>query len=100
MAVTAREGSVSGNIGHVAAVRMRVVGQGDLNMTLYSLDDIKSKTLVPFTLTATARIMPTRIANFMEQLASLELETTEIDDYFRINRIVIFTKEVFSSYPG
>ena len=100
MPITAREGSVAGNISHVTAIRMRVIGAGDLNMTLYSLDDIKSQTLVPFTLSSTTNIMPTRLANFMEQMSSLELETTEINDYFRINRIMLFTKEIFSSYPG
>ena len=97
--VTAREGSVEGNIIHFTAIRMRVVGQGNLNMTLFSLSDETSQVLVPFPL-GTGRIMPTRLANFMEQMASLELETTEINDYFKINRIVIFTKEIFTSYPG
>jgi hypothetical protein len=100
MAVTAREGSVAGNISHFTAVRMRVIGQGDLLMSLHSLDDERSQTLIPFSLSSTTRIMPTRLSNFMEQMASLSLETTEINDYFRINRIVIFSKEVFSSYPG
>lgn len=100
MAVTAREGSVAGNISHFTAIRMRIVGSGTLNMTLYSLSDERSEVLVPFTLSATTRIMPTRLANFMEQMASLELETTELNGYFRINRIVIFTREIFSSYPG
>jgi hypothetical protein len=101
MATTAREGSrTAENIAHFTAVRMRVIGQGDLKMTMYSLDDIKSKELVPFALTSTARIQPTRLANFMEQRASLELYTTELNDYFRINRIIIFSKETFTSYPG
>lgn len=94
------EGSSGENISHFASIRIRVNGTGDLLMTVYSLDDVRSKTLVPFTMQALTRIIPTRLVNFMEQRASFELKTTEIDDRFRINRIVIFTKEVFTSYPG
>lgn len=97
---TARESSTGENISHFTAIRMRVVGQGSLRMKLYSLDDIESATLTPFTLESTSARQPTRLANFMQQRASLELETTEINEYFRINRIIFFTKETFSSYPG
>jgi hypothetical protein len=94
------EGSVGEQISHFAAIRIRLVGTGNLKMKVYSLDNVRSKTLVPFTMATTARIIPTRLVNFMEQRASFELKTTEIDEKFRINRIVIFTKAVFTSYPG
>lgn len=87
-------------ISHFAAIRIRVNGAGDLQMTAYSLDDIRSKVLVPLTMSGTTRIIPTRLVNFMEQRACFELKTTEIDESFKINRIVIFQKEVFTSYPG
>jgi hypothetical protein len=94
------ETSSGENISHFAAIRVRVNGTGDLLMTIYSLDDVKSKELVPFTMQTLNRRIPTRIINFVEQRASVTLRTEEIDDYFRINRIVIFTKEIFSSFPG
>ncbi len=94
------EGSSGESISHFAAIRVRVVGTGSLQMTVYSLDDVKSKTLVALTMSAASRIIPTRLVNFMEQRASFELKTTAIDEKFRINRIVIFSKEVYSSYPG
>jgi hypothetical protein len=100
MASTAREGMVAGNISHFNAVRLRVVGQGNLNMSLFSLDDEHSQVLAPLSLSSTTSVIPTRLANFIEQMASLELETTEINDYFRISRVVIFSREIFSSYPG
>src|SRR5678815_869545 len=93
------EGSSGESISHFAAIRIRVVGVGPLQMKAYSLDDTRSKTLAPLVMQATNRIQPTRIVNFMEQRASFELKTTGIDEVFRINRIVIFSKEVFSSYP-
>lgn len=94
------EGSSGESVSHFAAIRIRVTGTGSLLMKVYSLDDVKSKTLVPLTMSATARIIPTRLVNFMEQRASFEFKTTAMDEEFRINRIVIFTKEVYTSYPG
>jgi hypothetical protein len=94
------EQSSGENISHFAAIRIRLNGTGQLKMKVYSLDDIREKELVPFTMANATRIIPTRIVNFMEQRAAFELKTTEIDEVFRINRIVIYTKEVFTSYPG
>lgn len=94
------EGSSGENISHFAAIRIRVNGTGNLKMTVYSLDDVKSKVLVPFAMQNTSRIIPTRLVNFMEQRAAFQIQTTELDEKFRINRIVIFMKEVFTSYPG
>lgn len=98
---TARPSGSSGEgISHFNAVRMRIVGTGDLKMTMYSLDDVNSKILVPYTLTATTNREPTRLTNFIEQRASLKGYTTELGEYFKINRIIIFSKELWSSYPG
>lgn len=94
------EPSSGEQISHFAAIRVRVNGIGNLKMSVYSLDDVRSKTLVPLVMQTKTRIIPTRLVNFMEQRAAFELTTTEIDEVFRINRIVIFTKEVFTSYPG
>lgn len=94
------EQSSGESISHFAAIRIRVLGTGNLQMAVYSLDDVKSKTLVPLVMSTTARIIPTRLVNFMEQRASFELKTTAIDEKMKVNRIIIFTKEVFSSYPG
>jgi hypothetical protein len=94
------EGSSGESISHFVAIRIRVNGTGSLQMKTCSLDDVRTKTLVPLTMQPLARIIPTRLVNFMEQRASFELKTTQMDEKFRINRIVIFTKEVFTSYPG
>lgn len=90
------------SISHFAAIRVRVTGTdgGQLRMAVFSLDDVRTKPLVAFTMHPKERIIPTRLVNFMEQRASFELKTTEMGVKFRINRIVIFSKEVFTSYPG
>jgi hypothetical protein len=94
------EGSSGENISHFAAIRVRVNGTGNLKMKVLSLDDIRSKELVPFVMATTNRIIPTRLVNFSEQRALFEISTTEMDEYFRINRIVIFAKEMYTSFPG
>jgi hypothetical protein len=88
------------NISHFAAIRVRVSGIGNLRMKVSSLDDVRSKPLVPFIMSLTSRIIPTRLVNFNEQRASFEFKTTEIDERFRVNRIVIYSKEIYTSYPG
>lgn len=94
------EMSLGENVSHFAAIRIRVGGFGSLRMKVSSLDDVRSKDLVPFQLTTASRVIPTRIVNFMEQRASFELKTIGMDETFRINRIVVYMKEVFTSYPG
>lgn len=94
------EGSTGENVQHFSTIRVRLNGVGDLKMVVYSLDDVRSKTLVPFTMTPATRFIPNRLVNFVEQRASFELKTTEIDEYFKINRIVIFVKEIYTSHPG
>jgi hypothetical protein len=85
---------------HFASLRVRVDGRGDLRLSVYSLGDIRSKLMIPITMNDKNRFSPTRIVNFVEQRASFELKTTERFEKFRINRIVIFTKQLYTSYPG
>jgi hypothetical protein len=85
---------------HIVAVRMRVVGEGDLDLTLASLDNVKTLNLVSLPMTPTTRIEPTRLANFQSQRTRLEGSTSEIDEWFLISRIIIFAKPVAVEYPG
>lgn len=100
MAVAGSTGSKGENISHFTAVRIRVVGSGKLRMRMISDDEVVEQTLVPFTMAERTNIQPTRLCNFMQQRAQLEIKTTAKDEIFRINRIIIFAKETFSSYPG
>ena len=79
---------------------MRLVGEGDLQMRLLSLDEIETQTLVAFTMAATTNREPFRLANFNQQRAMLEVKTTVINEYFKINRIILFAKELWTDYPS
>lgn len=97
---SASEGSSGENISHLTALRFRVTGAGNLKLSLYSLDEVRSSTLVPLIMTMTTNRQPTRLCNFMEQRTKLRVMTTEINEIFRINRIIFFMKETYTSYPG
>ena len=94
------EGSSGENIQHFSTIRIRANGTGNLLIRVFSLDDVRSKTLTPLVMQQKSRIIPNKLVNFMEQRASFELKTVDPGDFFRINRIVIFVKEVFTSHPG
>jgi len=85
---------------HFSSIRIRVDGNGALRLAVYSLDDLRSKVMVPFTMVPRNRYAVTRLVNFVEQRASFEIKTTLIGEKFRINRIIIFSKELYKSYPG
>lgn len=85
---------------HFASIRIRVTGTGELKLAVFSLDDLVSKSLAPMVITPVARYSLTRIVNFVEQRASFGLYTDTLGDKFKINRIVIFSKELYKSYPG
>lgn len=85
---------------HIVGIRMRVTGAGSLQMALQDLDNIQTQILNPFVLSATTRIEPTRLANFQSQRIRLNLTTTEINETFKVQRIIIYAKPVAVEYPG
>lgn len=99
MAVGAALSSSQDNIVHYTSVRMRIVGIGQLDMVMFSQDDVFSLDLVPFNMQAATNIRPTRLMNFQHQRAYLKGSTDQIGEFMKINKIVIYAKEVFVDYP-
>lgn len=85
---------------HIVGIRMRITGSGNMQLALTDLDQVQTQNLVPLPMSAATRIEPTRLANFQSQRIRLEGKTTEINETFRINRIIIFAKPVAVEYPG
>lgn len=85
---------------HVVSVRLRVLGEGNLQLTFEDLDAIQTQNLVPLPLSPTTRFEPTRLANFQSQRIRLVGKVTEIDEWFDIGRIIVFAKPVAVEYPG
>ena len=85
---------------HFNTVRFRVVGSGNLQLTLRSLDNIRSNSLTAITMESSTNREPTRLCNFIEQRAQLEIKTTAINETFTISKIIIFVKPFATEYPG
>ena len=94
------EGSGGENVQHISHVRVRAIGQGQIFLSVASLDYIKQKTLVPIVLQSVNRKTSDRLVNFVEQRASFTFHTPELNTYFRISRIIVYMKEIYTSHPG
>jgi len=96
----ASEGSSGGNIQHFSHLRIRINGISDLKTVVHSTDYVKSKELVPVVVRLLTRLQSVRIVNVVEQRASFEFAHLNMDYYVKINRIVIYAKEIYTSTPG
>ena len=85
---------------HVVSIRMRVTGSGNMDLALTDYDDIQTQTLVPITMAAATRIEPLRLANFQSQRIRLVGNVSEINEWFQIQRILIFATPVAQEYPA
>lgn len=94
------QGSSGEYINHFNMVRMRVNGEGTLKLKLHSLQSVRSEQLADIQMSETTDIQPRVLANFSTQRAALEGKTVSINDYFKINRIIIYSRPLFSEYPG
>lgn len=99
MPVAGSVGTTSENITHFTAIRMRVYGNGQLKMRLLSLHETNEQTLLSLPMIPSTNREPTRLCNFNEQRAQLELKTTELDEKFTITRILVFARELYTDYP-
>lgn len=91
--------SQPGNINHFGGVRLRVTGEGELNQTLWSLQQDTLFPLVPHTMVSVTSRELVTLSNFINQRAQLELRTGVINEWFVISKIVILVKPTFTGYP-
>lgn len=88
-----------GLINHYGLVRLRLTGSGNLRMRLLSLDEVRQRVLSPIAMVDPAYKEPTRLSNFTQQRAQLEIKTTAINETFKVSKVVVFIKQVAASYP-
>lgn len=93
-------GSQGENITHFGAVRFRIVGAGNLKLRWLSLDEVHESQMADLAMLERTDIEPRVLGNFMTQRAQLEVKTTEINEFFRINRIILFVRPTYVDYPG
>lgn len=87
------------NIIHCCSIRARVTGSGILRSKLLSLDDIQSVDIPNLTMSTTTYKEPTLLTNFSQQRMKYKIYTTDMNEYFVIRRIILYVKEVATSYP-
>ncbi len=95
----AKSKSSDGTIIHCNSVRFRITGAGNLISTLYSLDDVNNVQLPTLPMAVTTNKEPVLLTNFREQRMYLKGEVMAINEYFIIDKIVIFVKPTATGYP-
>lgn len=84
---------------HFGALKYRVKGSGVLRTTLKGLDSVVTQTLATYTMSSSPGIEPVLLSNLNNQRALVRIETTSIDEVFNFNRIIVYVKPIWSSYP-
>lgn len=85
---------------HCGAIRLRVNGSGLLRGTLIGLDNVLTKDLPTITMATSPGVEPRVLTNFKNQRIRYKIYTNTINDYFEINRYVVFTKPLYVEGPG
>lgn len=95
----AKTSNVEALIQHLGLVRLRVQGSGTLKLRAFGYSQNTSEELPSITLVATTDRLPTVLGNFKREKIQIQFMTTEKDEYFRLNRLIPFTKPTAASYP-
>jgi len=90
----------SGYVQHLGLVRIQVRGAGVLRPTTYSMDEVNNEVLSTITMASTTNEIKESKSNFKEQQMNLRLETTSINEIFRISKITFFIQPLWASLPG
>lgn len=92
-------------INHFNGVRLRVLGEGELQLKFLSMPDINGvqleQDLIPLDMDSIIKGRePFKKVNFKQQRAQVMFYTRDINEYLKINRMVIFSKQIYANYPG
>lgn len=84
---------------HFTGIRLRLQGSGNF---IPSIEDLggNSISMRALSMNVETAIEPTRLCNKITQRARIRLKTTEIDEYFIVNRLIIYIKPIYTSLPS
>lgn len=92
--------ALKGWINHFGWIKMRVTGSGTLNLTLYG-EDFTNPTVAPaITMAASPGLEPDSLINFINEKMAVKFGVTSIDEYYRVNRLEVWAKELWISRAG
>lgn len=87
-------------LNHYAALRLRINGSGNLDVTLYGIDDAPLA-IPPFVLISTSPSLEfTRLVNFINERLSIKLSMDTAGEWFKLFRAVVFGKQYGVSRPS
>lgn len=87
------------NLIHFGGVRYRISGSGNLLSTYLGMDSVLTNTLAAIALSNTPGREPFLLANLVSQRARLQFTTTVINEVAKVNRVILYTKDIYTGYP-
>jgi hypothetical protein len=97
--VTHFVGTPEADVSHYAGTRMGISGQGTVKQVLQSVDYIHTLQFGNNILRTSNNRSPFSLANFVDQHASVRIYMDQLDDFMRVDQLIIFIKPVFTDYP-
>jgi hypothetical protein len=85
---------------HYGAVKVRVNGMGNLVPTFSNLDGTKIQIMPSFVMSGMPGLEPIKLVSFKTQRAFLRLGTSQLNEIFKINRVIVYVKPLWSQYAG
>lgn len=84
------------NYNHFGALRLRVVGEGSLEIKALGMADTVLKTMRSLEMDPTTDYEPNRLMNITKQRISFEFRVNEIYEWFSINRIIVYQRVIYT----
>jgi hypothetical protein len=88
------------NIIHFGSLRLGVIGNGNFQLNTYvpigKNDELLVSNLRDVVLSITSDVEQTRLLNNKRQRLSFEFKITEINEWFVMNRFIIYTKPIYT----
>lgn len=94
-----RNNNNEGLVQHLVSVRYRVVGSGNLQTRVLSLDESVNQTLAELEMNTETPKLPLAIANFRSQGMQIEFKISLLNETFTIGRIIVYIKPTATGNP-
>jgi hypothetical protein len=91
--------SAFGRVNHFTKLQFRVTGSGTLILTVKGEDGVKTATPPSITLAASPGIEPFRLINFINEKMAVKWRTNALAAKWAMNRVMIFSKELWDERP-
>lgn len=87
-------------IQHFAGMKLRILGVGDLQITLYGEDNSNPVTVPVITLSSTPGKEFDRLINYIDEKMSVKFRTSNFGEWFNLDRFTLFAKSLWLRRPG